>query len=70
MRFQVLKALSMKMAVFGHVAPCSLVEVYQYFTGAYCLIIRDLMAKAVSTSEAKYLKGPVHVITANEYKYH
>jgi hypothetical protein len=29
MRFEVLTAASMKMAVFGVVAPCSLVEVYQ-----------------------------------------
>jgi hypothetical protein len=26
----------MKMTAFWDVAPCSVVEVYQYFTGAYC----------------------------------
>jgi hypothetical protein len=36
-RFQVLKAGSMKMTVFWVVAPCSLVEVYQRFRGACCL---------------------------------
>jgi hypothetical protein len=36
-RFEVLLAVSMKMAVFWVVVPCSLVEVYQYFRGAYCL---------------------------------
>jgi hypothetical protein len=36
-RFQVLTAASMKMAVFSVVAPCSLVEVYQRFRGAFCL---------------------------------
>jgi hypothetical protein len=36
-RFQVLTAASMKMAVFWVVAPCSLVEVYRRFRGACCL---------------------------------
>jgi hypothetical protein len=36
-RFQVLTAASMKMAVFWVVALCSLVEVYSRFRGAYCL---------------------------------
>jgi hypothetical protein len=36
-RFQVLTAASMKMAVFWVVAPCSLVEVYWRFRGACCL---------------------------------
>jgi hypothetical protein len=36
-KFQVLKAMSMKMAVFWVVAPCSLVEVYRRFKGAFCL---------------------------------
>jgi hypothetical protein len=36
MRFQVLTAASMKMAVFWVVAPCSLVEVYRRFRDAYC----------------------------------
>jgi hypothetical protein len=35
--FEVLTAVSMKMAVFWVVAPCSLVEVYQRFRGACCL---------------------------------
>jgi hypothetical protein len=36
-RFQVLTAASMKIAVFWAVAPCFLVEVYRRFKGAYCL---------------------------------
>jgi hypothetical protein len=35
-RFQVLTAASMKMAVFWDVAPCSLVDIGRRFTGAYC----------------------------------
>jgi hypothetical protein len=35
--FEVLTAVSMKMAVFWVVAPCSLVEVYQRFRGPCCL---------------------------------
>jgi hypothetical protein len=45
-RFQVLTAASMKMAVNWVVGPCSLVEVYRHFRGAY-----TLMMKAASTSE-------------------
>jgi hypothetical protein len=37
MRFHVLTAVSMKMAVFWVVAPCSLVEVYRRFRGSCCL---------------------------------
>jgi hypothetical protein len=33
-RFQILTAVSIKMAVFWVVAPCHLVEVYQHFRGA------------------------------------
>jgi hypothetical protein len=36
-RFQVLTLMSMKMAVFGYVAPCSLVDTDSRFRGAYCL---------------------------------
>jgi hypothetical protein len=36
-RFQVLTAASMKITIFWDVAPCSLVEVYRRFRGAYCL---------------------------------
>jgi hypothetical protein len=36
-RYQVLTAASMKMTVFWDVAPCSLVEVYRRFRGAYFL---------------------------------
>jgi hypothetical protein len=35
--FEVLTAVSMKMAVFGVVAPCSLVELYHRFRGPCCL---------------------------------
>jgi hypothetical protein len=34
--FEVLTVTSMKMAVFWVVAPCSLVEVYQRFSGTCC----------------------------------
>jgi hypothetical protein len=37
MRFKVLTAVSMKMAVFWDVAPCSLVEVHRHFRGPCCL---------------------------------
>jgi hypothetical protein len=37
-RFQVLKAPSMKAAVFWVVAPCSLVDVYRRFRGACSLL--------------------------------
>jgi hypothetical protein len=43
--FEVLTAVSSKMAVFWVVAPCSLVEVYQRF------IIRALIMEATRTSE-------------------
>jgi hypothetical protein len=35
--FEVLTAVSTKMAVFCVIVPCSLVEVYQLFRGPYCL---------------------------------
>jgi hypothetical protein len=35
--FEVLTAVSMKIAVFWVVAPCSLVEVYQRLRGPWCL---------------------------------
>jgi hypothetical protein len=38
-RFQVLTAASMKIAVFWIVAPCSLVEVYQRFRGAIAMMM-------------------------------
>jgi hypothetical protein len=37
LRFQVLTAASMKMAIFWIVGPCSLVEVYRLFSGTGCL---------------------------------
>jgi hypothetical protein len=42
--FEVLTAVSTKMAVFWVVAPCSLVEVYQRFRGPCCLHYQALMA--------------------------
>jgi hypothetical protein len=36
MRFQVLTAASMKMAVFWYVARCGMVEVYKRFKDDYC----------------------------------
>jgi hypothetical protein len=49
-RFQVLTAASVKMAVFSVVAPCSPVVVYRRFRGACCRAIA-LMMKAASTFE-------------------
>jgi hypothetical protein len=39
--FEVLMAVSTKMAVFWVVVPCSLVEVYQRFIGPCCLHHQD-----------------------------
>jgi hypothetical protein len=39
--FEVLTAVSTKMAVFWVVAPCSLVEVYQRFRGPCCVRLPD-----------------------------
>jgi hypothetical protein len=52
-RFQVLRAASVKMAVFWNVVLCSLAEVYRLFTNAYCLhqVIIALMMEIVNTSE-------------------
>jgi hypothetical protein len=54
--FEVLTAVSTKMAVFWVVAPCSLVEVYQRFRGPCCLhhqlgLLIALMMEAARTSE-------------------
>jgi hypothetical protein len=54
-RFQVLMAVSMKMAVLWIVPPLSLIEVYRHFRGACCLHYQGkliaLMMEAASTSE-------------------
>jgi hypothetical protein len=55
--FEVLTAVSTKMAVFWVVAPCSPVEVYQRFRGPCCLHhqgdldLMALMMEAARTSE-------------------
>jgi hypothetical protein len=53
--FEVLTAVSTKMAVFWVVSPCSLVEVYQRFRGLCCLHHQGneftLMMEAARTSE-------------------
>jgi hypothetical protein len=53
--FEVFTAVSMKIAVFWVVAPCSLVEVYQRFRGPRCLHHQGdeiaLMMEAARTSE-------------------
>jgi hypothetical protein len=52
--FEVLMAVSTKMAVFWIVAPCSLVEVYHRFRGPCCLHYQGLitlMMEAPRTSE-------------------
>jgi hypothetical protein len=52
-RFEVLTEVSIKMAVFWVVAPCSLVEVHRSFRGACCLLYQaiTLMMEAANTSE-------------------
>jgi hypothetical protein len=61
-------AASMRMAVFWVVAPCSLVEVYQRFRGACCLIA--LMMDAVNTSETSvnFYQVGFEVLTAVSMK--
>jgi hypothetical protein len=49
--FEVLTAVSTKMAVFWVVAPCSLVEVYQPSEVLAAFMIRALMMEAARTSE-------------------
>jgi hypothetical protein len=36
-RFEVAMLMSLKSAIFWDVMPCSLVKVYSYFKGMYCL---------------------------------
>jgi hypothetical protein len=49
----------MKIAVFCEVAPCSLVEVYRRFRGAYFLYLQiALVMEAVSSSEASGRNNP------------
>jgi hypothetical protein len=59
--FEVLTAVSTKMAVFWVVAPCSLVEVYRRFKVLAAFIIRSIAQKtaifilaAVRISDLKY----------------
>jgi hypothetical protein len=56
MRFQVLTAASMKIAVFWGIVPCSLVEIGRHFVHSHCLHHQGddsyaLMMEAVSTSQ-------------------
>jgi hypothetical protein len=53
-RFQVLKAASMKMAVFWVVEPCSLVEVYRCFRDA-----STRLYGATTQKTAIFMKGHV-----------
>jgi hypothetical protein len=48
--FEVLKAVSTKVAVFCVVAPCSLVEVYQRFRGPCCLHHQGIGATTQKTA--------------------
>jgi hypothetical protein len=50
MRFQVLSATVMSMAVFWDVAPCGLAEIDRRFRGPY-FIIRAMVMETISTSE-------------------
>jgi hypothetical protein len=49
-RFQALTAASMKMSASWDIAPCSLVEVYRRFRGAYCLLALIIEAHTSETS--------------------
>jgi hypothetical protein len=50
--FEVLTAVSTKMAVFSVVVPCSMGKVYQHFTGSCCLHHQDdLMMEAARIFE-------------------
>jgi hypothetical protein len=45
----------MKMTVFWDVAPCSLVEIDQYFRGAYCLHHQGTHAGATSQETVTFI---------------
>jgi hypothetical protein len=54
-RFEVLTAASMKMAVFWVVAPCSLVEIYRRFRSACCLHHQGGSYCNITWRESNYL---------------
>jgi hypothetical protein len=43
--FEVLRAMTMKMAAFLDVMLCDLVEIHKYFRGTYCLQLQSLESK-------------------------
>jgi hypothetical protein len=49
-RFQVRKVANMNMTAFWDIVPCSLVEVYRRFRGAYCLRLHHLIGSPLSIS--------------------
>jgi hypothetical protein len=61
--FEVLTVVSIKMAVFWVVAPCSLVEVFRCFRGACCIA---LMMEAPSTSETSVNFTRLHGATTQK----
>jgi hypothetical protein len=65
-RFQVLTAASMKMAVFWDVAQCSLVEIDRRFRGLTAFVIRAiaLMMEAVRPLKRRSISGRLHGATS------
>jgi hypothetical protein len=47
---EVLIWVALKIAVFSKVRPCSVVEVYQHFSGTYCLHLQGQKANQVASS--------------------
>jgi hypothetical protein len=48
--FHVLTTMRLKMAVFCHVAPCSLVEINRRFRGTYCLRLKVELLGVIFTA--------------------
>jgi hypothetical protein len=62
-RFQVLTAASMKMAVFWVIAPCSLVEVYRRFRGACYQTTRRATTQKTATLKQSFLRALSYRLT-------
>jgi hypothetical protein len=54
MTFYVVTAASMKMATFWDIAPCSFIEVYRRFGGAYSSVIAMVMEVNVGLFQRDY----------------
>jgi hypothetical protein len=58
-RFQIFTAAIMKMSVVWRVAPCSVVQVYQRFGGAYCLHHQVAVCSVMSSKIDRSYKNSV-----------